>query len=259
MSCCAVDAPPSAEAKCVGGGIKFDSLQLNAKAQELWGCWGSGSEHVAAVMLTFGSGSMSDFLLNWEEHVKRLGQRLYLVGALDDKMEQLCEKHGIPAATITRAAMEANGILSSVGQLGKSSGTYYRYAAGTFLKMGLVKEVFIRAMLDAGLDAMVSDVDVAWLSSPWPLVRYPDSARQPPPRPSAALLALADVILSVDQVQQYMDSDKYQWHIHSELNTGVAFFRNSKGALAVLDEWKVRPEPPLTLTRAPSQCSTSGR
>ena len=53
-----VDAPPSAEAKCVGGGIKFDSLQLNAKAQELWGCWGSGSEHVAAVMLTFGSGSM---------------------------------------------------------------------------------------------------------------------------------------------------------------------------------------------------------
>ena len=76
---------------------------------------------------------------------------------------------------------------------------------------------------------MVSDVDVAWLSSPWPLVRYPEAAA----RPSAALLALADVILSVDQVQQYMDSDKYQWHIHSELNTGVIFFRNSEGALGL--------------------------
>jgi len=221
-------------------GPKFDSLKLNAAARELWGCWGSEGG-VAAVMLTFGSGSMTDFLLNWIEHVKRLGpevSRLYLVGALDEKMEKLCEEHGIPAATITPAAMEANGIAQSVGQLGRSSSSYYRYAAGTFLKMGLVKEVFIRQMLEAGLDAMVSDVDVAWLSSPWPLVRYPDSPAQPPPRPSARLLALADVILSVDQVQQYMDSDKYHWHIHSELNTGVIFFRNSDGARAVLAEWR---------------------
>ena len=37
-------------------------------------------------------------------------------------MEQLCAKHGIPAATIKPEAMAANGILSSVGQLGESSG-----------------------------------------------------------------------------------------------------------------------------------------
>ena len=224
VSPAATATPGTTHAKC-GGGITFESLQLNQAAQELWGCWGNGSD-VPAVMLTFGSHSMADFLLNWLEHVKRLDQRLYLVGALDQRMEQLCAKHRIPAATIKPSAMAANGILSSVGQLGQSSGQYYRYAAGTFLRMGLVKEVFIRSMLDAGLDAMVSDVDVAWLSSPWPLVRYPEAAA----RPSAALLALADVILSVDQVQQYMDSDKYQWHIHSELNTGVIFFRNSEGA-----------------------------
>ena len=234
VSPAATATPGTTHAKC-GGGITFESLQLNQVAQELWGCWGNRSDSgVAAVMLTFGSHSMADFLLNWLEHVKRLGQRLYLVGALDQRMEQLCALHGIPAATIKPSAMAANGILSSVGQLSKSSGQYYRYAAGTFLKMGLVKEVFIRSMLDAGLDAMVSDVDVAWLSSPWPLVRYPEAVA----RPSAALLALADVILSVDQVQQYMDSDKYQWHIHSELNTGVIFFRNSDGARAVLEEWR---------------------
>lgn len=53
-------------------------------------------------------------------------------------------------------------------------------------------------MLNAGLDAMVSDVDVVWMQPPWPLVRYGD-ASQPRVRPNAALLALADVILSVDQ------------------------------------------------------------
>ena len=46
---------------------------------------------------------------------------------------------------------------------------------------------------------MVSDVDVAWLRSPWPLVRY-GGADQPRVQPRCALLALADVVLSVDQV-----------------------------------------------------------
>ncbi|KAL3914662.1 MAG: hypothetical protein SGPRY_007552 [Prymnesium sp.] len=110
-------------------------------------------------------------------------------------------------------------------------------------------------MLAAGLDAMVSDVDVVWLASPWPLVRYGDAkerARDGETPPSARLLALSDVILSVDQpqsrpehslveqVQQYMDSHGYHWHVGSELNTGIAFFRNSAGARAVLEEWAQR-------------------
>ena len=61
----------------------------------------------------------------------------------------------------------------------------------------------------------MSDVDVVWLASPWPLVRYAKDGT-PPVRPEAALLALADVVLSVDQVQQYMDSDEHSWHIGSE-------------------------------------------
>ena len=129
--------------------------------------------------------------------------------------------------------MGANQLGSNAAKL------YYRYAPGTFLRMGLIKQVFIREMLVAGLDAMVSDVDVAWFRSPWPLVRY-GGPSQPggPVQSRCRLLALADVVLSVDQVQQYMDTDTHHWHIHSELNTGVAFFRNSEGALAVLDEWK---------------------
>merc|ERR1740124_105253 len=61
LSPSATATPAAAHAKC-GGGITFESLQLNPAAQELWGCWGNGSESgVAAVMLTFGSHSMADF------------------------------------------------------------------------------------------------------------------------------------------------------------------------------------------------------
>ncbi len=199
-------------------------------------------------MLTFGSHSMADFLLNWVAHVHRLAEPLFLVGALDPKLAALCADRAIPAATISDASLNSMGAskLSSA-----SSHRYYRYAPGTFLRMGLIKQIIIVQMIRAGYDAMVSDVDVVWLRPPWPLVGYGSveaggrAARGAPPpasnhsvRPSARLLAMADVILSVDQVQQYMDSDKHRWHIDSELNTGVAFFRNTPGALAVLAEWK---------------------
>ena len=200
--------------------ISFGPLELNQHAKRLWGC-ASKDASVRAVFLTFGSASMADFLLNWVAHVRRLGERLYLVGALDAKIAALCDELGIPAATISNERLTSLGVRT----LGASSG-YYRYHPGTFLRMGLIKQVIIKQMLLAGLDAMVSDVDVAWLSSPWPLVRYGD-ASQPVVRPSARLLAYADVILSVDQVQQYMDTDRHHWHVHSELNTGVVFFRNS--------------------------------
>eukprot|EP00966_Prymnesium_polylepis_P240699 5566528-Prymnesium_polylepis.1 len=183
---------------------------------------------------------MSEFMLNWVEHVRRLGQKLYLVGALDPQLKEICAQQGIPSATISPAALAKMRLDSYVSQLGHSADAYYRYAPGTFLRMGLVKQVFIVQMLKAGLDAMVSDVDVVWLASPWPLVRYGDTAevaRAGEVPPSAKLLALSDVILSVDQVQQYMDDDKHRWHVDSELNTGVIFFRNSAGALAVLEEW----------------------
>ena len=226
--------PPAVVATRCTEGPRFEHLQLNSHAKIMWSCWKPGADSVRAVFLTFGSNSMKDFLLNWVEHVKKLDQRLYLVGALDAQLAALCAEHGIPAATISDATLESMG----AEKLGAHAATgYYRYAPGTFLRMGLIKQVFIREMLDAGLDAMVSDVDVAWLRSPWPLIRY-SSGAHPPVQPRCKLLALADVVLSVDQVQQYMDTDKYYWHIGSDLNTGVAFFRNSPGAIAVLDEWK---------------------
>ena len=84
---------------------------------------------------------MADFLLNWVAHVRKLDQRLYLVGALDAKLAALCLQHGIPAATVSDETLASMG----AGTLGASASKfYYRYAPGTFLRMGLIKQVFIR-------------------------------------------------------------------------------------------------------------------
>jgi len=112
-------APTRGAAACAGGttGL-FSELDLNGAARDLWGC--IDRSRVQAVMLTFGSKSMSDFLLNWVEHVRRLGTEAgpYLVGALDAPMAELCRQRGIAAATVPQRTLEARGLGEHSRQLG---------------------------------------------------------------------------------------------------------------------------------------------
>ena len=48
------------------------------------------------------------------------------------------------------------------------------------------------------------------------------------------------------QVQQYLDCDRHRWHLDSDLNTGVVFFRSTPAAFAVLDDWCDHHETRLT-------------
>jgi hypothetical protein len=76
-------AVPAAAGACLGSGANiFDQLELNGAARTLWGC--VDRSRVQTVMLTFGSKSMSDFVMNWMEHVRRLGADAgpYLVRSL---------------------------------------------------------------------------------------------------------------------------------------------------------------------------------
>jgi hypothetical protein len=80
-------------------------------------------------------------------------------------------------------------------------------------------------VLLAGFDAMVSDVDVVWLRPPWPLVRY--STEGPPVEAEAALLALADVILSVDQVRFSLSPLRAHTHMADPARTHGPLVRYS--------------------------------
>ena len=133
---------PQHDAGCTGA-VHFSELNLNAAARRQWAC--ARSAAVPAVMLTFGSRSMADFLRNWVAHVRKQGITLYLVGALDDDILALCDADTIAAATIPAAVLRAKGLDTSASLSRVKA--YYRYQPGTFLRMGLVKQHFIRQVI----------------------------------------------------------------------------------------------------------------
>ena len=53
----------------------------------------------------------------------------------------------------------------------------------------------------------------------------------------AALLALADVIVSTDVTAGSFDNDKSLWGINNEMNTGMLLMRSTVGAMAVCRAW----------------------
>ena len=59
-----------------------------------------------------------------------------------------------------------------------------------------------------------------------------------PPLPEAALSALADVLVSTDEINAGKDAPHGSWGWGSELNTGVLFFRATPGSLAVVQAWR---------------------
>ena len=84
---------------------------------------------------------------------------------------------------------------------------------------------FLWELLTAGFHVLISDLDVVWLTPHWRRwMAYGDAAE--PPLPEARLMAMADVLVSTDEVDlQAGDSARGGWGFRSELNTGVLFFR----------------------------------
>ena len=280
---------PQHDAGCTGA-VHFSELNLNAAARRQWAC--ARSAAVPAVMLTFGSRSMADFLRNWVAHVRKQGITLYLVGALDDDILALCNADTIAAATIPDAVLRAKGLDTSASLSRVKA--YYRYQPGTFLRMGLVKQHFIRQVTDERSPPILfesfnafSPIGLPPGAQRWPrcdglrrrrrldaaavaaraLRRRIAAARPPERRPprarrrhslrrpgaeisprsrletsgvssiSSRLYLELISAASRRQVQQYLDCDRHRWHLDSELNTGVVFFRATPAALAVLDDW----------------------
>mmetsp|Transcript_6417 Transcript_6417/g.16768 ORF Transcript_6417/g.16768 Transcript_6417/m.16768 type:complete len:609 (+) Transcript_6417:1-1827(+) len=166
---------------------------------------------------------------NWMHHVKRLGVDNYVLAALDERTYQFCVQAGYPSAALPPATGAA-----AKPKAGKGEASYYRMDHELFLRMGVQKADLLGAFVRAGYDVLLSDLDVAWLSDPRP---YLDPATAPD---RAALMALADVVTASDAVDVSADSEAGGWLTRQEINTGVLLFRATKGAVAVIDEWRLR-------------------
>ena len=64
-----------------------------------------------------------------------------------------------------------------------------------------VKAAFLWELLCLGYDVLISDLDVVWLSARWePWMTYRNPRR--PPLPEAELQAMADVLVSTDELDE---------------------------------------------------------
>ena len=177
------------------------------------------------LFLTFGSGSMRDFILNWHAQTqKALPGQATLMAALDEGAESVCEEHGFACVSFSKDTRMHTG------------GTYWRQNEDTFLRMATLKTTFLAAILTAGYDVWMSDLDVVWLSSPWPWSGGSTEAVVP----EAQWLAHADVIASTDIIRIEDEKQYPGWLIQRECNTGVIFFRATEQAILLALQWRLR-------------------
>ena len=142
----------------------------------------------------------------------------------------------------TRSATRA----STVVQEGAAEWKYYRHHKSSFLELGLVKAAFLWELLRLGYDVLISDLDVVWINDGWERwMTYRNAAR--PPLPEAEMQAMADVLVSTDELAELYDAhmtwERWPWGIgwgwRSELNTGVVFWRATNGSLAFVQAWRL--------------------
>ena len=119
----------------------------------------------------------------------------------------------------------------------RSEWKYFRHHNSDFLEMGLVKVAFLWELLTAGFSVLISDLDVVWLNGHWQRwMSWADAAR--PPVQQAHLIALADVLVTTDELSTERDEQGGVPGMGSDLNTGVVYFRSTNGSLAMVQQWR---------------------
>lgn len=204
-------APPAGSRRRVVEGLS--ELQLNTHAIELL-----TTTDAHLLFLTFGGESMADFMHNWIHHVRAIGVKAYLVAALDKPAYEVCNRAGYPSAQLDF----------------NSSWSYFRMNDQAFLQMGILKNNLLVSFLRTGLDVLISDLDVVWLKHPGPFL----TTATAPTR--SALMAIADIITASDAVDVNTDTEAGGWLTRQEINTGVLLFRSSRGAIALVADWRAR-------------------
>ena len=192
---------------------------------------------------TFGSQGLWDFLINWRHHHKKAGLPNHLVGAADSQMLARCTESGIaasglrPELDVWNYTLRHTASTSSTDQLraGSTEWMYYRHHKSAFLEIGLVKIAFLWELVNIGFDVLISDLDIVWLSPHWE--RWMTYKQPGTPVAEAALMAMADVLVSTDELNE--EEDRKQSGFRVDLNTGVLFFRATNGSRAFIQGWRL--------------------
>ena len=127
------------------------------------------------VIVTWANHHYRDFAQFWVARLRALNLTNFMVGAMDEELYAHLVSDGVPTWHMGSKGIDSKAVKRDFG-----------WGSKNFHKMGRDKIRLIRDFTRAGVDVLISDIDVAWLRDPIPLFRrYPQ----------------ADILVSTDQLK----------------------------------------------------------
>ena len=171
---------------------------------------------------TFATAELQDFLHNWLTHARAVNLPNVFVIALDAKVAEWCTSRGV-------RSMDASHLIDK-GQF-QASVKGFREHKQSFNAIGEAKILALRGLMDAGLDVLLSDVDVVWQGNP---LQYLSSGQ----------LALADVAVTSDCIFTFeperpaiTEIGQRPQPMNADFNTGVLLIRATTAGIDFVARW----------------------
>ena len=181
------------------------------------------------VMLTFGNSAISDHLLNFCCHARRI-RTAYIVGAVDVAAYDLLAAQRIPVYKTPLAHEQ----YSMDGSNSHSSQSWKRFAS---MRTGEVAR-----LVHLGYDVLHTDTDVVWLRDPTPYLMCTEAARGGEFKDAAQFPCLqirqADVAISSDNMgPSRAVKGGGAYHAAGTFNSGILLFRSSANGKRFVSAW----------------------
>ena len=197
-------------------GARYESLH-----DVLQGIGAKAGEDV--IFIAFANRNVAPMTMNWAKHLQNAaldpessGNMKFIVAALDVELLKALREQGVttyPALheNLNRATDHANDNWK------------------TFCRLMISQ---LKDLLDAGYDAVLSDIDVVWLRNPAPYFKCEDDVD------GCANIKAADVMISSDNLSPSSDAKLGASYARGGIfNTGMMFLRHSESAKDFLNDW----------------------
>lgn len=232
----AVVSSPTADEVATRAGARVARLSAADAARRY------GFARNASITATFATIEVADMLRNWIEHavfVARLPN--VAVIALDEATLSKCANgaffsradetlaRSLTCLDASRAFEDADALRVDAASRGPLIG--HRENKKAFNQIGIVKTRVIRALLNANLHVLMSDVDVVWLRDPSEYFRSGQARR-------AHVAVSSDCVFGFEPGRPATDAfGQKPSPNNAEFNTGVLLLRPAKATMALVERW----------------------
>jgi len=212
--------------------LAHKTMVLQGEAKDVLEAATAGQDHKFIVQ-TFADSGVLTGVVNWSRHLKA-AKVPHAVGALDQLTYDTLRKDGTPTFLLRDFIDLRTYIENSATNTAELKyDTHHKSRTWNLLVTQRVG--WGRALVHAGYDVLLSDMDVIWLRDPRNfLYCNSDAAR----KEGCNQLMNADAMISSDRMSPVEDDQKTaQYAKHGTLNSGIVFLRSTRAGKFIANEW----------------------